>query len=70
MLELLRDMAQLTSKFTSKRERLHKPRRIFKSAHELLMCTRLLHECEILVSICLCSCVVHTSQAVQTRVMG
>ena len=31
---------QLTSKFTLKRERSHEPRRIFKSAHELLASAR------------------------------
>ena len=53
-------MVQLANKFTSKFKCSHEPCRIFKSAHKLLACARLFHECKILASIVLCSCVVHT----------
>ena len=56
---LLANTVQLASKLTLKCEHSHEPRRIFKSACKLLVCTKLLHECEILMSVCLRSCVAH-----------
>ena len=69
-------IVQLASKFTIKCERSQEPHRIFKCsrvtferwheprrafASELLACARLLHECEILPSVCPCTYVTRTS---------